>query len=180
MDEHIQTSQHMLDTLSSDHARLMERTRMPRFYAVGIGILAGVLDVMWWVIGTAFAGGSLFGLHTTAMLIIALIINTVCLLGVIALILSVRRIRGVGSWSLDRTRYAPRPARQRLLRGIAFAVLLLTVMLGSAALCLFLGCRLTGIVWILPIAIIAGALTAIVQQAGISLTERRTVTEGLA
>ncbi|KFI86852.1 hypothetical protein BSAE_1116 [Bifidobacterium pullorum subsp. saeculare DSM 6531 = LMG 14934] len=84
MDEHIQTSQHMLDTLSSDHARLMERTRMPRFYAVGIGILAGVLDVMWWVIGTAFAGGSLFGLHTTAMLIIALIINTVCLLGVIA------------------------------------------------------------------------------------------------
>lgn len=177
MDEHIQTSQYMLDTLSSDHARLMARTRMPRFYAVGIGILAGVLDVMWWVIGTAFAGGSLFRLHTTALLIIALIINTVCLLGSAAIILAVRRIRGVGFWSLDRTQYAPRSARQRLLHGIVVSALLLAIMLGSAALCLLLGFRLASFLWIPPVAIIAGALTAVVQQAGITLSERQTVME---
>lgn len=96
MDEHIQTSQHMLDTLSSDHARLMARTRMPRFYAVGIGILSA---------------------------------------------------------------------------------LLLAIMLGSAALCLLLGFRLASFLWIPPVAIIAGALTAVVQQAGITLSERQTVME---
>lgn len=175
MDEHIQTSQHMLDILSSDHARLMARTRMPRFYAVGIGILAGVLDVMWWIIGTAFAGGSLLGLHTTAMLIIALIINTVCLFAITAIILSVRRIRGVEFWSLDRTQHVPRSAHQRLLHGIAFSALLLAIMFGSAALCLLLGFRLTSFLWIPPVAIIAGTLTAVVQQAGISLSERQVV-----
>lgn len=116
-------------------------------------------------------------MHTTALLIIALIINTVCLLGSAAIILAVRRIRGVGFWSLDRTQYAPRSARQRLLHGIVVSALLLAIMLGSAALCLLLGFRLASFLWIPPVAIIAGALTAVVQQAGITLSERQTVME---
>ena len=50
-------------------------------------------------------------------------------------------------------------------------------MLGSAALCLLLGFRLASFLWIPPVAIIAGALTAVVQQAGITLSERQTVME---
>ena len=83
----------------------------------------------------------------------------------------------MGFWSLDRTQYVPRSARQRLLHGIVVSALLLAIMLGSAALCLLLGFRLASFLWIPPVAIIAGALTAVVQQAGITLSERQTVME---